>query len=63
MTKITGGQSTIEVSESEGGLVSLRQKPASGEEQTIFLDPHQAESLANWFMQYVRTSREALSEE
>ena len=63
MTEITGTQSTIEVFESKAGLVSLQQKSTSGEDQTILLDLHQAESLANWFTQYVRIAREEISEE
>ena len=63
MTEITGTQSTIDVSERRTGLLCLHQELESGEDQNILLDLHQAESLANWFTQYVRTAREKLSEE
>ena len=63
MTEFTGTQSTIDVSEGRSGLLCLHQELESGEDQNILLDLHQAESLANWFTQYVRTAREELSEE
>lgn len=63
MTEITGTQSPIDVSESRTGLLCLHQESDSGGDQKIFLDLHQAESLANWFTQYVRTAREEISEE
>lgn len=63
MTEFTGTQSTIDVFEGKSGLLCLHQEMESGEDQNILLDLHQAEGLANWFTQYVRTTREGLSEE
>lgn len=63
MTEFAGTQSTIDVSESRTGLLCLHQELESGGDQNILLDLHQAESLANWFTQYVRTTREEISEE
>lgn len=63
MTEFIGTQSSIDVSESKLGLLCLHQESESGEGQDIFLDLHQVEGLANWFTQYVRTTREVLSEE
>ncbi len=63
MTEITGTQATIEVVGNDAGLVSLNQKSESGEKQTVVLDLHQAEHLANWLTQYVRMAREGVSEE
>lgn len=63
MSEIVGTQSTIDVEESEGGMVRLHQKMNTGEEQTMFLELHQVESLSNWFTQFVRTARDDLSEE
>lgn len=63
MTAVTGGQSPIEVTETGFGLASLQQQSESGEQQTITLDVHQAEGLANWFVQFVRQAREEISQE
>jgi hypothetical protein len=63
MSEFTGTQSPIDVSERGINLLCLHQQADSGEDQTILLDLHQAETLANWFTQYVRTAREDISEE
>lgn len=63
MTEFIGTQSSINVSESRLGLLCLHQQSESGEDQDIFLDLHQVEGLADWFTQYVRDTREGLSEE
>ena len=63
MTDITGVQPTIEVLETGAGMASIRQTAAEGGDQTIVVDYHQAEVLGNWLTQFVRTTREDLSDD
>lgn len=63
MTEILGGELPIEVFEMDAGLVCVKQKSATGEEQTILLKLDQMERLASWLIQYAQTDRENLAEE
>lgn len=63
MTELIKGELPIELDEKKVGLVSISQKSASGEAQTILLGLEQMEKLSNWLIQYAQIIREGQTEE